>query len=380
LQQIEAGFWLLSQDNLFQNNDRKINHERNSNDKEFGGDMRVLVTGHLGYIGTVLTPMLTKEGHEVVGLDSDLYQRCTFGAEAPQVREILKDIRDVVPGDLEGFDAVMHLAALSNDPLGNINPDLTYQINHVASVRLAELAKQVGVPRFLFSSSCSTYGAAAGDEMLTEEAAFNPVTPYGHSKVLVEQDVAKLADDHFSPTFLRNATAYGVSPRLRFDIVLNNLVAWAYSMGRVLIKSDGTPWRPIIHIEDISRAFIAALNAPREVIHNQAFNVGRNDQNYRIRDLADIVKETVPGSQIEYAQDAGPDKRTYRVDFSKIARMLPEFKPEWDARKGAVELYEAYCKSDLKLDEFEGPKYKRIDHIKQLIHDGLLDETLRWTK
>jgi nucleoside-diphosphate-sugar epimerase len=273
----------------------------------------------------------------------------------------------------------MHLAALSNDPLGNLNPDLTYEINHRASVKLAELAKEVGVPRFLFSSSCSTYGAAAGEEMLTEDAEFNPVTPYGYSKVLVEQDVAHLADDKFSPVFLRNATAYGVSPRLRFDIVLNNLVAWAYSTGKVLIKSDGTPWRPIIHIEDISRAFIAALNAPREIVHNQAFNVGRNDQNYRIRELADIVQETVPGCQIEYARDAGPDKRTYRVDFSKITRVLPEFEPQWDARKGAQELYEAYKVCDVKLDEFEGPKYKRIDHIKQLLSNGLLDSTLRWT-
>jgi nucleoside-diphosphate-sugar epimerase len=216
-------------------------------------------------------------------------------------------------------------AALSNDPLGNLNPDLTYEINHQASVRLARMAKEAGVKRFLFSSSCSIYGAA-GDEMLTEEAEFNPVTPYGYSKVYVEREVADLADERFSPVFLRNATAYGVSPRLRFDIVLNNLVAWAYATGRVLIKSDGTPWRPIIHIEDISRAFIAALNAPRERVHNQAFNVGRNEQNYRIRELAEIVKETVPSCEIEYAQDAGPDKRTYRVDFSKIARVLPEFK------------------------------------------------------
>jgi nucleoside-diphosphate-sugar epimerase len=341
--------------------------------------MRILVTGHRGYIGTVLVPMLMAKGYDVVGLDSDLYQRCTFGDPAPEVPSIDKDLRDVETKDVDGFDAIMHLAALSNDPLGNLNPDLTYEINHRASVKLAKLAKEVGVPRFLFSSSCSTYGAAAGEEMLTEAAEFNPVTPYGHSKVLVEQDVAQLADEKFSPVFLRNATAYGVSPRLRFDIVLNNLVAWAYSTGKVLIKSDGTPWRPIIHIEDISRAFLAALNAPREVIHNQAFNVGRNDQNYRIRELADIVKETVPGCQIEYAQDAGPDKRTYRVDFSKIARLLPEFKPEWDARKGAQELYEAYKACDIKLDEFEGPKYKRIDHIKQLLSNGLLDSTLRWT-
>jgi nucleoside-diphosphate-sugar epimerase len=216
--------------------------------------------------------------------------------------------------------------------------------------------------------------------MLTEEADFNPVTPYGFSKMYVERDVSELADDDFSPVFLRNATAYGVSPRLRFDIVLNNLVAWAYATGRVLIKSDGTPWRPIIHIEDISRAFIAALNAPRERVHNQAFNVGRNDQNYRIRELAAIVKETVPGCEIEYAQDAGPDKRTYRVDFGKIDRVLPEFQPQWDARKGAQELYEAYKEEGIKVEDFEGPRYKRIDHIRQLLSSGELDQTLRWTK
>ena len=341
--------------------------------------MRILVTGDKGYIGTVLVPMLISEGHDVVGLDSDLYQRCTFGDDLPKTKSIRKDLREVEAKDVEGFDAVLHLAALSNDPLGNLNPSLTYDINHRASVELAKLAKQVGVPRYIFSSSCSTYGAASGDQMLTEEAQFNPVTPYGESKVFVEKEVAQLADDHFSPTFLRNATAYGVSPRMRFDIVLNNLVAWAFSTGKVLIKSDGTPWRPIVHIEDISRAFIAVLNAPREVVHNQAFNVGRNDQNYRIREIADIVKQIVPGCEIEYAQDAGPDKRSYRVDFSKIARMLPEFQPQWDARKGAQELYEAYRKAGLQLDEFEGPKYKRIDHIKQLLSSGLLDENLRWT-
>jgi nucleoside-diphosphate-sugar epimerase len=341
--------------------------------------MRILVTGDKGYIGTVLVPMLISAGHEVVGLDSDLYARCTFGDSLPDNPSIRKDLRDVEAKDVEGFDAVMHLAALSNDPLGNLNPNLTYDINHHASVRLAKLAKQVGVPRYIFSSSCSTYGAAEGDQMLTEEAKFNPVTPYGESKVFVEKEVAQLADDNFSPTFLRNATAYGVSPRMRFDIVLNNLVAWAFSTGKVLIKSDGTPWRPIVHIEDISRAFIAVLNAPREVIHNQAFNVGRNDQNYMIREIADIVKQTVPGCEIEYAQDAGPDKRSYRVDFSKIAKMLPEFQPQWDAHKGAQELYEAYRKAGLKLDEFEGPKFKRIDHIKLLLRDGLLNESLRWT-
>jgi nucleoside-diphosphate-sugar epimerase len=341
--------------------------------------MRILVTGHQGYIGAVLTPMLIAQGHTVVGLDSNLYARSLFGEGVPQIPGLEKDIRDVAPSDLEGFDAIMHLAALSNDPLGNLNPALTYEINYKAAVKIAKLAKQVGVPRYIFASSCSTYGAA-GDEMLTEDAEFNPVTPYGHSKVFVERDVAQLASDDFSPTFLRNATAYGVSPRLRSDIVLNNLVGWAYATGLVYIKSDGSPWRPIVHIEDISRAFIAVLNSPREIVHNQAFNVGINAENYRIRDLADIVKETVPGCRVEYAKDGEPDKRTYRVNFDKIARTLPEFKPQWNARRGAKELYDAYVRYGAKLDEFEGPKYKRIDHIKQLQSAGILDSNLRWTE
>ena len=340
--------------------------------------MRVLVTGHKGYIGTILTPMLLTEGYQVTGLDSDLYRRCTFGEGVPIIPEIRKDIRDVEPADLEGFEAIIHLAALSNDPLGNFNPEITYEINHQAAVDLAKLAKRVGITRYLFSSSCSTYGAA-GEQMLTEQAAFNPVTPYGHSKVLVERDVSALADDDFSPIFLRNATAYGVSPRHRFDIVLNNLVAWAFTTGRVLIKSDGTPWRPMVHVKDICRAFIVVLNAPREVIHNQAFNVGQNKENYRIRDLAEIVEGTVPDCQIEYAQDAGPDKRTYRVDFGKIKRTIPEFQPAWDARKGAQELYAAYQEIGIEVADFEGPRFKRIDHIKLLQREGLLDETLRWT-
>jgi nucleoside-diphosphate-sugar epimerase len=340
--------------------------------------MRVMVTGHRGYIGTVMMPLLADYGFDVVGLDSDLYRECTFGEPAKDFPSIVKDIRDVRAEDLKGFDAVIHLAGLSNDPLGNLDPDLTYEINHRASVKLAQLAKQAGVSRFLFSSSCSTYGAA-GDKILNEDAEFNPVTPYGRSKVLVEQDIQKLSDADFSPTFLRNATAYGVSPRLRFDLVLNNLVAWAMSTGRVFIKSDGTPWRPIVHIEDISRAFVAALRAPREKVHNLALNVGSSQENYQIRDLAQIVKETVPSCSIEYAPDAGPDTRCYRVDFSRITNVLPDFQPQWTARRGVEELYEAYKKISLRPEDFEGPRYKRIDHIRRLLASGLLEPSLRWS-
>jgi len=340
--------------------------------------MNILVTGDKGYIGAVLVPMLLREGHRVVGFDCDWFENSTFGGwscEAPSKR---KDLRDLESSDLAGFDAVVHLAALSNDPLGDLNPGLTYEINHLASVRLAKLAKENGVQRFLFSSSCSTYGAAGTEDLLNEEAELRPVTAYGRSKVLVEQDVAKLADSSFSPTFLRNATAYGVSPRLRFDLVLNNLVAWAATTGHIHIKSDGTPWRPIVHIEDICRTFIAILNAPRNLVHCEAFNVGSTQENYQIRDLADIVNETVPNCKIEYAKDGGPDKRCYRVDFGKIARILPSFKPEWTARKGAVELYQAIQQVGLQLEEFEGPRYMRISHIQQLISKGALDADLRW--
>jgi nucleoside-diphosphate-sugar epimerase len=340
--------------------------------------MRVLVTGHRGYIGTVMVPMLLAAGHDVVGLDSELFEACAFTADAPGVLSRKQDVRDVGPADLAGFDAIIHLAGLSNDPLGDLNPSVTYEINHAASVRLARLAKDAGVPRFLFSSSCSNYGAA-GDNLVTEEAALRPVTPYAISKVRVEQDVARLADSTFSPTFLRNATAYGVSPRLRFDLVLNNLVAWAFTTGRVHIKSDGTPWRPIVHIEDISRAFLAVLVAPREAVHNQCFNVGLDTQNYRIRDLAEIVLETVPGSRVEYAKEAGPDPRSYRVNFRKIVRALPDFKPQWDARRGAEELQRAYRDVGLVLEDCEGPRFKRIDHLKMLLGEGRVDGTLRWT-
>jgi nucleoside-diphosphate-sugar epimerase len=337
-----------------------------------------MVTGHKGYIGTILVPMLLADGHEVIGYDSDLYRRCTFGEGIVDIPEIQKDVRDAERADFDGVDAVMHLAGLSNDPLGDLNPELTYEINYKASIRLAELAKAAGVRRFIFSSSCSNYGAA-GDDLIDENGAFNPVTPYGESKVMVERDLAALADDTFCPTNLRNATAYGVSPRLRFDLVLNNLSAWAYTTGEVYLKSDGSPWRPIVHIGDISRAFVAVLNAPDELVHNASFNVGRTDENFRIRELAEIVKDTVPNCKLAFAKDAGPDKRNYRVNCDRIQRVLENFTPGWDARRGARELYETYKRVGLELDEFEGPKFKRVDHIKQLIADGLLDERLRWT-
>jgi nucleoside-diphosphate-sugar epimerase len=340
--------------------------------------MRILLTGHDGYIGHVLTPMLLERGHAVTGLDSCLYEDCGFAArKAMEVPVLRKDVRDVQLEDLRGFDAVAHLAGISNDPLGDLAPQTTYAINHEASVKLARLAKQAGVQRFVFSSSCSNYGAA-GNDYLNESASFNPVTPYAESKVWTERDVAPMADDSFSPTFLRSATAFGVSKRLRGDLVVNNLVGYAVTTGQVLIKSDGMPWRPLVHIEDISRAFVAVLEAPRDLVHNQSFNVGMTEENYRVREVAQMVSEVVPGSKVTFAGDASPDARNYRVNCDKIRNTLPDFKPQWSVRKGVEEVYAAYCEHKTTADEFLSSSFVRLKKIRELQNAGKLDDTLSW--
>ncbi len=338
--------------------------------------MKLLVTGHLGYIGAEMVPVLIEHGHDVVGLDTGFYDDCDFVIPPADVPELRIDIRDVEPHHLDGFEAVLHLAALSNDPLGDINPDLTYDINLRASVALAEAARQADVGRFLFSSSCSLYGAG-GDEELDESAAFHPVTPYGESKVRTEQALSALADDDFSPIYLRNATAYGVSRRLRADIVVNNLVGHAVTTGKVLLQSDGTPWRPLVHIRDIIDAFEACLSAPREAVHDQAFNVGRTGENYQIRDVANLVAEVVPDCVVAFAAGASADSRDYRVDFSKAESVLTDYHPTWTVRRGIEELYEAYTAAGLSDADWTGDRFYRLRTIKALLDAGRLDTDLR---
>ena len=341
--------------------------------------MRILMTGYDGYVGAVMAPLLQAAGHQVVGLDNHYFEGCDFGSYAPQLPVIRCDLRDLTQAHLEGFDGVAHLAAVSNDPLGNLNPESTYAINHRASLRLAELAKAAGAHRFVYSSSCSVYGAASPDDLLDESAAFSPVTPYARSKVLVERDLAALADASFCPVYMRNATVYGVSPRLRGDLVVNNLAGWAFTTGRVLLKSDGTPWRPLLHVLDMARAFLAVFEAPSERVRDQAFNVGRPGENYRILQVAEIVRDQVPGSLLEFAQDAGPDPRCYRVSFDKLARALPELRMTWDVQQGVAELLDAYRRLRLSQRDLEGGRYLRIQTISQHIAAGRLGDDLRWT-
>ena len=339
--------------------------------------MRVLLTGNEGYIGTILIPWLWARNHDVIGLDSGLFRECTLRSAMRPVPTIRKDIRDVELGDLDGIDAVIHLAGLSNDPLGNLNPRLTFEINHEAAVRLGEVARRAGVRRFLYASTCSVYGAA-GDDMLDENSPFNPVTPYAESKARSEIDLRRLASRTFCPVYLRAATAYGVSPLLRFDLAVNNLVAWAATTGRVFLKSLGTSWRPLVHIEDIALAYITLLHAPEEKVHNQSFNIGHTAENYRISDVAEIVRQAVPDTRIEFAPDASPDLRNYRVSCDRIARELPEYRTHWTVAHGVEEVYQAIADTGLTSDHFEGPRYNRIAYLKELLAQERVAEDLRW--
>jgi nucleoside-diphosphate-sugar epimerase len=343
--------------------------------------MRLLVTGHLGYLGSVLVPKLAAAGHEVTGLDTGYFTDCTIGPAPRDVPALRVDLRDVTAGAVAEVrpQAVLHLAALCNDPLGNLDAELTFDINHRATVRLARAARAAGATRFLFSSSCSLYGAGLDDGPLDEDAGFAPVTPYGESKIRAERDLASLADDDFSPVFLRNATAYGFSPRLRGDLVVNDLVAHALLAGEVRLRSDGQAWRPLVHAEDIAEAFLALLEAPREAVHARAFNVGETGENYLIRDVAELVREIVGGT-VTYAAGAGTDARNYRVSCDRIAREVPSFGPKWTLRKGIEELAEAYQRYGLTLDALMGERHQRLRRIDALRRSREIDGALRWTE
>ncbi|SEL12613.1 NAD-dependent epimerase/dehydratase family protein [Rhodococcus maanshanensis] len=338
--------------------------------------MRVLVTGHQGYLGTVMVPALQAAGHDVTGLDSGLFADCVLGPTPVDPPSIRMDVRDVTEADLSGFDAVVHLAALSNDPLGSLAPQITYDINHHASVRLARLAKDAGVRRFLYASTCSVYGSA-GETLVTESAPLRPLTPYAESKVRVEDDVAAIADSGFSPVFLRNATAFGFSPRLRADIVLNNLVGVAVLTGEVRVLSDGTPWRPLVHAQDIATAFTRALEAPIEKIHCAAYNVGTETNNVTVAQIAAAVAAAVPGSTVAITGETGPDARSYRVDFSAVRAAFDGYEPRWSVADGAVELYRQYTRWGVSEADFTG-RYTRLIHLEKLRAARLLDSSLRF--
>ena len=338
--------------------------------------MKVLVAGDRGYIGTVLLPHFSDRGHDVTGLDSGLYEGCDLGTGPEPPTSTARDIRDVTAAELAGYDAVVCLAALSNDPLGHLNPEVTYSINLHGTVHLATMAKAAGVERFVFASSCSLYGAA-GSGAVAEDADMAPVTPYGESKALAEKALSALADDTFSPTYMRNATAYGASPRLRLDIVVNNLAAAAVATGEVRLQSDGTPWRPLVHVEDISRAALAALEAPRELVHDEAFNVGRDEDNLQVGRIAELVAEAVPGARVTLAPGAGPDLRDYRVDFSKLNAVFPDLNLGWSVAAGIDELVAAYARYGMTLEDFESSRYTRLRRIEELMGAGLIDKELR---
>lgn len=337
---------------------------------------KVLVTGSGGYIGRVLTPMLTARGWDVVGLDSGYFEGCDLGQPVAGPPTIERDIRDVVPGDVAGFDGIIHLAGLSNDPLGELNQGLTSDINYQATVRLGEAAREAGVPRFVFSSSCSVYGARS-DAPVDETGELEPLTAYASSKVLSEQAISKLANDNFCPVFLRNATVYGLSPRLRFDLVVNNLAGWAHTTGTIRILSDGSPWRPLIHVRDVSAAFIAALEAPAKRVWNQSVNVGADRDNYTVRQIATLVNEAFPECAVTFSDSPPADSRSYQVDFSKLGRILPEFQPRWSLAEGIVELRDALREANITLDDFQGPRFTRLKHIQLLLQQGELDLELR---